>query len=156
MFGSASTSCERRIDAESHEELVEACRDWSQAHVLHGSGATIRGIRFFGIGGAIPITPFGSWSYDFTEEQAAELLAACPAGCVLASHSPPKGAVDESSAGHHLGSTAIRDAILRLSPLLVVCGHIHACAGQQSLIGTTPVVNAGRDGVDWTLQQATP
>ena len=138
-------------NAESAEELADASRDWPGAHVLHGSGVTIQGISFFGIGGGIPVTPFGSWSYDFTEEQAAELLASCPAGCVLVSHSPPRGAVDQSSSGQHLGSTAVRDTILRVRPRLVVCGHIHACGGRQAMIGTTPVVNAGRDGVDWIL-----
>jgi hypothetical protein len=75
---------------ESTEELAEACRDWPQAHVLHGSGATIDGVEFFGLGGGVPVTPFGAWSYDFTEEQATELLSGCPKGCVLVSHSPPK------------------------------------------------------------------
>jgi len=135
---------------ESTEELAEACRDWPQAHVLHGSGTTITGIQFFGIGGGIPVTPFGPWSYDFTEEQARELLQECPSGCVLVSHSPPKGAVDRAG-GKSLGSAAVRDAIERLQPLLVVCGHIHNCAGQQAKIGSTPVVNVGPKGLEWEL-----
>src|SRR5207247_10447169 len=65
--------------------------------------------EFFGIGGGIPVTPFGAWSYDFTEEQAQELLQNCPARCVLVSHSPPKGAVDRAG-GQSLGSVAVRDA----------------------------------------------
>ena len=136
---------------ESTDELAEACRDWPQAHVLHGSGVQIAGVPFFGIGGGIPVTPFGAWSYDFTEEQAAELLAGCPAGCVLVSHSPPKGAVDVSSGGQCLGSVAVRDAVVRLRPVLVVCGHIHSSAGQQAAIGPSPVVNAGPEGIEWEL-----
>lgn len=79
--------------------------------MLQGSGTQIAGVEFFGIGGGIPNTPFGASSYDFTEEQAAELLAGCPAGCVLVSHSPPKGAVDLSSRGQRLGSAAARGAV---------------------------------------------
>ena len=139
---------------ESTEELLDACRDWPQAHVLHGSGVTLDGVAFFGLGGGVPITPFGSWSYDFTEEQAVELLAACPAGCVLVSHSPPKGAVDQSSSGQSLGSVAVRDTILRQRPVLVVCGHIHESAGKQSVVGSSPVVNAGPAGVEWVLPAA--
>jgi Icc-related predicted phosphoesterase len=139
---------------ESTEELTDACRDWPQAQVLHGSGVSIGGVEFFGLGGGVPVTPFGDWSYDFTEEQAAELLAGCPAGCVLVSHSPPKGAVDQSSRGQSLGSVAVRDAVLRLRPRLVVCGHIHGSAGQRATIGPTPVVNAGPDGVEWSLEQS--
>src|SRR5262249_7874393 len=105
-----------------------------------------------GLGGGVPVTPFGSWSYDLTEEQAAGLLAGCPPGAVLVSHSPPQGAVDVSSRGQSLGSVSVRAAIQRTRPLLVVCGHIHASAGQQASIGTTPVVNAGPAGVWWELR----
>ncbi len=136
---------------ESTEELAAACRDWPQAHVLHGSAVTIAGVTFFGLGGGVPVTPFGAWSYDLTEEQAAGLLADCPPGCVLVSHSPPKGAVDVDSAGRSLGSAAVRDAVLRREPRLVVCGHIHACGGQQARLGRSPVVNAGPGGVAWEV-----
>ena len=136
-------------NAESTEELADACRDWPSAHVLHGSGVCIDGADFFGIGGAIPITPFGSWSYDFSENEATELLASCPTGCVLVSHSPPKGACDRSSRGDDLGSTAVRDAIERCRPELVVCGHIHGSWGARELIGSTTVINAGPDGIAW-------
>ena len=105
---------------ETTDELRDACRNWSSAHILHGTGVTINDIAFYGLGGGVPVTPFGAWSYDFTEEQASDLLAACPHSCVLVTHSPPKGAVDLSSSGISLGSTAIRETIKRVSPLLVV------------------------------------
>ncbi len=136
---------------ESTEELTHACRDWRCAHVLHGSGVAIGGIEFFGIGGGIPTTPFGAWSYDFTDEEAAVLLADCPPACVLVTHSPPQGAVDVSARGQHLGSTAIRATIERLRPVLVACGHIHGSAGEQAMIGASPIVNAGPAGVAWEL-----
>ncbi|SRR6266404_1574351 len=136
---------------ESYEELVAACADWQNATVLHGASVKIAGLEFFGIGGGIPVTPFGDWSYDFSEADAAHLLRDCPAGAVLISHSPPKGFVDLSSSGRSLGSTAVRDAVIRLKPRLVVCGHIHGSAGQQVMLGSTPVVNAGPDGIKWTL-----
>ena len=138
-------------NSESYEELAEACGNWPQAIVLHGSGLTLLGQPFYGIGGGIPITPFGSWSYDFTEDQATNLLASCPPNAVLISHSPPKGAVDISSRGVSLGSTAVRDMILEKTPKLVVCGHIHDSSGRHEMIGATPVVNAGPRGVFWEL-----
>lgn len=137
---------------ESTEELRDACRDWPIARVLHGNGVTIQGVDFFGIGGGIPVTPFGSWSYDFTEAQAIELLANAPSGCVLVSHSPPQGCVDVSSRGLRLGSTAVRETILRVKPRLVVCGHIHESAGKQAPLDATMVINAGPDGVQWELK----
>src|SRR5437588_11405880 len=51
-------------NGESFEELQAACRDWPQARVLHGTGVEIGGVPFFGLGGAVPATPFGDWSYD--------------------------------------------------------------------------------------------
>ncbi|MGB8648602.1 MAG: metallophosphoesterase [Anaerolineae bacterium] len=138
---------------ETTDELIVACQGWPSVHVLHGSSVTVNNLTFYGIGGAIPITPFGAWSYDLSEEQATELLINCPSGCILVSHSPPYGAVDVSSQGKHLGSTAIRDAVIRTQPRLVVCGHIHASGGQREMIGSTPVINAGPQGMLWQLAE---
>src|SRR6266850_4912988 len=104
---------------ESYDELVVACANWRNATVLHGTGIEIDGVQFFGIGGGIPVTPFGDWSYDFSEADAEHLLYDCPVGAVLVSHSPPKGSVDLSSFGRSLGSTTVRDAVIRLRPRLV-------------------------------------
>jgi uncharacterized protein len=136
---------------ETTEELREACQHWPSAHILHGTAVTVGSLTFYGVGGGIPVTPFGAWSYDFTEDQARALLANCPVGCALVSHSPPKGAVDVSADGQSLGSVAVREVIQRVGPRLVVCGHIHASAGQHTMIGPTPVVNAGPAGIEWQL-----
>ena len=136
---------------ESCEELVRACKAWPSATVLHGEGQQVCGLPFFGLGGGVPITPFGEWSYDFSETDAARLLENCPNGAVLVSHSPPRGAVDIGASGRSLGSTAVRAVILRTRPRLVVCGHIHASGGQSGMVDTTTVVNAGPSGMIWTI-----
>jgi len=138
-------------NAESYEELKAACSVWPSATVLHGNGIELLGSRFFGIGGGIPVTPFGSWSYDFTEDEAEELLLDCPENEVLISHSPPKGTVDLSSSGLHLGSEAVRKTIEKKSPRLVVCGHIHESAGKKEILRSTDVINAGPGGVFYNL-----
>jgi len=138
-------------NSESDEELLQACRSWKSARVLHGRRVTIAEIPFFGIGGGIPITPFGSWSYDFTEDEAYDLLCDCPSGGVLISHSPPAGVVDVSSDGRSLGSQAVRETILIQKPNLVVCGHIHGSAGLIDRIAETTVINAGPQGIIWEL-----
>ena len=140
-------------NGESHAELAAACDGWPAGHVLHGSGAVVAGVSFYGLGGGVPTTPFGSWSWDFTEAEAEGLLANCPDRCVLISHSPPHGAVDVSAAGKPLGSVALRATVERTRPALVVCGHIHDCAGQTAMIGATPVVNAGPHGMVWELER---
>ncbi len=133
-------------NGESAEELAEACAGWPAAHVLHGSGCTIDGVDFWGVGGAIPVTPFGAWSYDLSEEEGAALLAGCPEGAVLVTHSPPYGHVDKAG-GRHLGSRSILAAIRSARPPLVVCGHIHGQWEEESWDGETRIVNAGPRGV---------
>ena len=138
-------------NSESDTELLRACQVWPAATVLHGTGTTVEQIDFWGIGGGIPVTPFGPWSFDFTEEAAETLLAGCPSGGVLVSHSPPKGFVDRDTCGRNLGSVAIREAVISRQLRLVVCGHIHAAAGKSAMLGATPVVNAGPEGMIWEL-----
>ena len=138
-------------NSESDEELTEACRFWEHVRVLHGRQTTIAGMSFYGIGGGIPVTPFGSWSYDFSEQEAYDLLSDCPPGGVLVSHSPPYGILDISSDGRSLGSKAVRDTVEQKKPDLVVCGHIHGSAGQTKRFGETEVINAGPYGIIWSL-----
>lgn len=133
-------------NGESAEELAAACEAWESAHVLHGLGCEIEGVRFWGVGGAIPVTPFGAWSYDLDDVEATVLLADCPTGGVLVTHSPPLGYVDRAG-GQHLGSQVILDTIRRVKPRLVVCGHIHGCWTEESHEGDTRIINAGPRGV---------
>lgn len=134
-------------NGESFEELREAAQGWKSARVLHGDGCQIDGVEFWGVGGGIPVTPFGDWSYDFDETQAAEMLADCPTGGILVVHSPPIDTVDHDDAGRIRGSQAIRDAVESKQPKLVVCGHIHGDWQKQVELGPTRIVNAGPAGV---------
>jgi Icc-related predicted phosphoesterase len=127
---------------ETTSELRDACTDLPNWHVLHGNSVVVADTTFWGVGGGIPVTPFGAWSYDFAEDQAVPLLAGCPQRGVLVTHSPPHGALDLSSSGSHLGSLAIRSTIERVRPKLAVCGHIHASGGRQAQLGDNVVINA--------------
>lgn len=128
-------------NAESVGELVAAAPEG--AHVLHGDGVEIDGIRLFGLGYGVPVTPFGAWSCDLTEEQAASMLTGCGGADILVLHSPPKGVVDRTSTGMSVGSEAILAAIERVQPDLALCGHIHDSWGQTARIGRTKVANLG-------------
>jgi uncharacterized protein len=134
-------------NGETFAALKDSTENWANAHVLHGTGVTIDGTEFFGIGGGIPKTPFGSCSYDFSDDEATELLKNCPSNAVLVSHSPAKGLLDVSSAGKSLGSLAVLETVNRCEPQLVVCGHIHASSGRTLQHGKSKIVNAGPIGV---------
>jgi uncharacterized protein len=130
---------------ETEEALRAACEGWSEATVLHGQGTEIDDLPFFGLGAGVPVTPW-DWSFDLDEEAAATKLADCPEGAILIVHSPPRGYCDASSAGEHLGSTAVLEAIEQKQPPLAVCGHIHESWGAESEIGPTRVFNLGPEG----------
>lgn len=134
-------------NGESFEELKSACKGWNHVRVLHGNGCEINGEHFWGVGGGIPITPFGDWSYDFDESEAEDLLKDCPARCILVVHSPPIDTVDHDKSGQIRGSRSIRDAVERLSPKAVVCGHIHSDWEKSVVLGDTIIQNAGPRGV---------
>ncbi len=134
-------------NGETVDALRAATADWQHAQVLHGSGCEIAGVPFWGVGGGIPQTPFGDWSYDFDEQAATEMLRDCPAGGVLVVHSPPIETVDHDSSGRIRGSQAIRQAVLDKQPRLVVCGHIHSDWQKQIDLGSSRIVNAGPQGV---------
>ncbi|HPF38554.1 MAG TPA: metallophosphoesterase family protein [Phycisphaerae bacterium] len=136
---------------ETLDDLRAACANWPSVVVLHGEGTRIDGVEFYGVGGGIPVTPFGDWSFDFSEDEAERLLADLKPGSVLVSHSPPKGILDVTSSGRSVGSSAVLAAIERTSPRLVVCGHIHDSAGQRVEHGETIVVNAGPEGIEIAL-----
>ena len=134
-------------NGETHDELTNATADWKSATVLHGSGCSVQGVEFWGVGGGIPVTPFGAWSYDFDESQASEMLAGCPHGGVLVVHSPPRDTVDHDSSGRVRGSESIRAAVLKTKPRWVICGHIHSDWEKQVQLGPTNILNAGPRGV---------
>lgn len=137
---------------ERPEDLRAECDGWPAARVLHGSGCVIKGVPFWGLGAGVPVTPFGSWSYDLSEDQARSMLTGVTAGGVLISHSPPKGHADRTSAGHSAGSVAVLEAIKHARPALVVCGHIHDSWCSDERIGPTRVVNAGPRGIVVEIQ----
>lgn len=125
---------------ETVDALRAATSGWAGTTVLHGDGADVDGVSFFGIGAGVPTTPW-DWSFDLSEEEAEGMLAGMPDGAVLLSHSPPKGHVDKG-----LGSVAVLEAAERTRARAVLCGHIHEQWGSESRIGETLVRNLGPDG----------
>lgn len=128
-------------NAESYQELTSAALP--NMTVLHGTGTSQGDLSLFGLGYGVPVTPFGDWSCDLSNEEAATLLASCETADILVLHSPPKGVADLTSLDMSVGSTAIRDAIERIQPKLALCGHIHDSWGVTGRIGATQVVNLG-------------
>lgn len=138
-------------NGESEDELLDACAPYAHLHPLHGASIELGGRTFFGLGGGVPVTPFGAWSVDYTEAQAVRWLSGCPLGAVLVTHSPPYGHADVTSAGESVGSRSVLACIERARPTHVFCGHIHDSWGVTSRAGDTLVMNLGPRGVEVDL-----
>lgn len=103
-------------------------------------------------------TPWQPWFHDWAfnapsrngEEFLAEKFAAIPDDTdIIVCHGPPLGYGDQVGSSHaedrsgqpHAGSQALLDAIDRVRPRLVVCGHIHSGYGIYQR-GDTAIINA--------------
>lgn len=86
---------------------------------------------------------FRDWAFMGSEDQLAEKYARIPEGIdILVSHQPPSlfgGTFLDLATGteEQLGSRALTDAILRVRPKVVVCGHVHSGYGRLDYDGTT-------------------
>lgn len=66
---------------------------------------------------------------------------------ILVTHLPPKHTKLDAAASEHIGSTAVRNIILKKKPLLNICGHAHEAYGKIKLGDTTCVnVAAVKEG----------
>lgn len=102
-----------------------------------------------GLHGLSAMPPWRGDMYQLTEKQLAEALKdgySQVRGAdhrVVLSHPPPRGrAIDRTSSGRHVGSTALRDFVEETQPELLICGHIHEARGLEKFGGTT-AVNCG-------------
>lgn len=139
----------KAIYVPGNNETADALHAATSATVLHGESVTVSGLRIFGIGCAIPPLPPMPWvSFDLDELRAEAVLAKSDAADILITHSPPKGFLDEHATAGSIGSTSVLNAIKRLAPKLVLCGHVHDCWGQRAEIDLSQVANLGPT-VNW-------
>lgn len=114
---------------------------------LDGRCEVIKGVALWGCGGSLPCP--GKTPHERSEAELAAVLAQAadgiPAGLpsVLVVHQPPfETFADFASNGAHVGSRAVREAILMHRPLLCLSGHIHEGRGVGTL-GNTTLINPG-------------
>ena len=103
------------------------------------------GYAFVGLNGTIPF-PFRS-QVSVTEGWSRSIEPMLSERSILIAHPPPRKTLDAVFFNLHAGSPKIREIILKHSPLLYICGHIHESSGHQYL-GSTLVVNCsmGKQG----------
>jgi len=126
------------------DELIERqmTRDGNS---LTGAGRIVDGVGFFGVSAAAPHLG-NTWEVseavlaDWVERGYRDVSAASRR--VLVSHPPPFGYVDWAYTKKHGGSHAVRAALDRCTPDLVICGHIHEARG-AALHNQVTIVNCG-------------
>ncbi len=114
---------------------------------IHGKTISTDGVSITGIGGSNP-TPMLTPT-EYTEPEIARILDCSNPGKsggkhrILVSHAPPFNTrLDVITSGAHVGSTTIREYVLRENIRLCVSGHIHESRGIDR-IGECACVNAG-------------
>jgi 3',5'-cyclic AMP phosphodiesterase CpdA len=86
--------------------------------------------------------PFMNWAFMKHPQALGRIYEQIPTGVdIIVSHQPPRGAGDQvDGRGPHLGSLELLEAIRRVQPKLVICGHIHGGYGRYEIAGI-PVYN---------------
>jgi Icc-related predicted phosphoesterase len=102
---------------------------------LHGKREKVGGFDFVGFGGS-NLTPFDTIT-EFSEDDILSALdAVMVKGAVLVTHVPPRGHVDGTSSGLHVGSTAVAKIVEKYRPRVSLSGHVHEARGMVEEEGT--------------------
>lgn len=131
-------------DIALQKEAVEAEALLQSCTYLRDSGVEIDGIKFWGV----PWTPNyfpEHWSFNHASpgEHCQMVWDRVPEGTdVIVSHGPPFGHLDLTKSGNRAGCSIMLEAIERVKPRLVVCGHIHEGYGAKYLPGGAALINA--------------
>lgn len=112
---------------------------------IHGYSVQYEKIGFFGAGGAIGPGPGLT-----TEKELLETLEKAHRGLkgiekkIMVTHMHPSESLSELSGIP--GSKAITEAIKKFKPDILLHGHIHEASGMEQKIGSTKVINVGKEG----------
>jgi Icc-related predicted phosphoesterase len=104
---------------------------------LQDERCEFRGIRFYGA----PWTPeLAGWAFHLDAEALRSRWDLIPEDTdVLITHTPPRGILDQNSAGRHCGCPDLAQRLTELRPRVHCFGHNHASAGTTRRAGTVYV-----------------
>jgi Icc-related predicted phosphoesterase len=106
---------------------------------LHLRVEEVGGLRFAGFEGCVRYQP---GPFQYTQEEAEELVARLPPADVLVCHAPPFGVNDDPADPVHVGFHALRAWVERVQPRFLVHGHTHPRPGHVSRrLGRTQVIH---------------
>jgi Icc-related predicted phosphoesterase len=129
-------------------------RAFPQTDSLHLKETVLKGVRFTGVSGAIPV-PFRTRLRWVERPVLEQMIGLVEELSILVAHPPPWGTLDEVMGRFHAGCRGIEEIVRKRQPRMLICGHIHERPGTARL-GKTLVVNCNmgrrRAGVmiDWS------
>jgi uncharacterized protein len=115
---------------------------------LHGYSVRYKDIGIFGAGGSSVVGP----SPLIPEEDMFNLLkkgfdkVKYLEKKIMVTHEHPAGSTIEKFTQFFPGSDAIKEAIDKFHPNILICSHVHEAEGLEEKIGTTRVISVGKKG----------
>lgn len=122
-------------------KVMEEVSAEGNLRMMHRKSDTIGGYSFAGFGGEIGKESEHFFMLSYPEEAFAREMGELKAD-VLLFYSPPKDMKVDASDDKYVGSTAVREAIEKIKPILVFCGGAQK-KGAVDHIGRTTVVSPG-------------
>lgn len=131
----------------NHDTLATAefWREFYGATNLHGYAIKVGDVAFFGCGGATKVGPH----LTLEENEIFYLLSKAHEKVkdakikIMVTHVNPSGAAGDKLVPGS-GSEAVKKAIEKFKPDILICGHIHEASGIEEKIGNTTVINVAR------------
>ena len=65
---------------------------------------------------------------------------------IMVTHEHPAGSTIDKFTQFFPGSDAIKEAIDKFHPNILICSHVHEAEGLEEKIGTTRVISVGKKG----------
>ncbi len=128
---------------ESDEMLKEASKGLSNCIIFHKRAFKIENYVFLGYGTdgfSLEDAEFRKIAREWYGKYKGEKI-------VLVTHGPPFGTKIDLMEKRHVGNKDYRKFIERVTPKLVICGHLHETAGVMDQIGKSKIIHPGWEGM---------
>ncbi len=113
---------------------------------IHGYSVRYEDVGIFGCGGAnIGIHQIDENEIEKLLEESFKGISYLPKK-IMVTHVHPSNSIMEKFSKFVPGSRGVREAIEKLQPDILICGHVHEAEGLEEKIGKTKVINVGRKG----------
>jgi Icc-related predicted phosphoesterase len=134
----------------NHESLATADFLAHQYGVtnLHGYSLQFKDIGIFGCGGATNVGP----APKLSENEMFDLLKKGHENVkdmktrIMVTHMHPAGSAMQKLSRFVPPSSGVRKAIDEFKPDILLCSHVHEAKGLEEMLGSTKVINVGKEG----------